>query len=176
MNRYGTLAQKESAWIKKNLNTERQIMKDLRNKKNVVIERRKQQRFNSPAAVTGKFFNKNMKGKNDFQGFIQDISLGGVSLEIRDDFSIIDDSLLKYTSIHMIVELNMPGGIHKIDFSGIVRWHTREKKEGMRFLYLGIQFNALNEDSKEILREYLSLGKGEKNLLWNLWDNLSIQP
>ncbi|MBW2184289.1 MAG: PilZ domain-containing protein, partial [Deltaproteobacteria bacterium] len=111
-----------------------------------------------------------------FQGFIQDISLGGASLEIRDDFSIIDDSLLKYTSIHMIVELNMPGGIHKIDFSGIVRWHTREKKEGMRFLYLGIQFNALNEDSKEILREYLSLGKGEKNLLWNLWDNLSIQP
>jgi len=151
-------------------------MKDLRNKKNVVIERRKHQRFNSPAAVTGKFFNKNMKGKNDFQGFIQDISLGGISLEIRDDFSLIEDSFLKYTSIHMVVELNMSDGTHKIDFSGIVRWHTRAKKEGMRFLYLGIQFNALNENSKEILREYLSLGKGEKNLLWNLWDNLSIQP
>ncbi len=158
------------------LNTERQIMKDLRNEKNVMIERRKHQRFNIPAAVNCKFFNKNMKGKNSFQGFIQDISLGGVSLEIRDDFSIIDDSLLKYTSIQMVLELNMSGGIHEIDFSGIVRWHRRVKKEDMRFVYLGIQFNALNENSKEILMEYLSLGKGDKNLIWNLWDNLSIQP
>ena len=150
-------------------------MKDLRNEKNMMIEGREDQRFNSPAAVNCTFFNKNMKGKNNFQGFIQDISLGGVSLEIRDDFSIIDDSLLKYTSIQMGLELNMPGGTHKMEFSGIVRRLKRVKKEGMSFLYLGIQFNALNESSKEILMEYLSLGTGDKNLIWNLWDNLSIQ-
>ena len=150
-------------------------MKDLRNEKNVTLEKRGNQRFNIPAVVNCKFINKNIKSENGFQGFIQDISLGGVVLEIRDDFLTIDDSLLQYTSIQMVLELNLPSGAHKMEFSGFVRWLRRVKKEGMSFLYLGIQFNPLKETSKEILMEYLSLGTGDKNLIWNLWDNLSIQ-
>jgi hypothetical protein len=150
-------------------------VKDLRNEKNVMLEKRENQRFNIPAVVNCKFINKNMKSENGFQGFIQDISLGGVVLEIRDDFLTIDDSLLQYTSIQMVLELNLPTGAHKMEFSGFVRWLRRVKKEGMSFLYLGIQFNPLKETSKEILMEYLSLGTGDKNLIWNLWDNLSIQ-
>lgn len=150
-------------------------MEDLKSNKNVMIERRKHQRFNIPAAVNCKFFNKDIKGKNSFQGFIQDVSFGGVSLELRDDFSIINDSLLKYTSVQMTLELNMSDGIHKINFSGIIRWYRRVKKEGMSFLYLGIQFYNLDESSKEVIKKYLALGTGDKNLIWNLWDNLTIQ-
>jgi len=150
-------------------------VKDLRNEKNVTLEKRGNQRFNIPAVVNCKFINKNIKSENGFQGFIQDISLGGVVLEIRDDFLTIDDSLLQYTSIQMVLELNLPSGAHKMEFSGFLRWLRRVKKEGMSFLYLGIQFNPLKETSKEILMEYLSLGTGDKNLIWNLWDNLSIQ-
>lgn len=150
-------------------------MEDLKSNKNVMIERRKHQRFNIPAAVNCKFFNKDIKGKSSFQGFIQDISFGGVSLELRDDFSIINDSLLKYTSVQMTLELNMSDGIHKINFSGIIRWYRRVKKEGMSFLYLGIQFYNLDESSKEVIKKYLALGTGDKNLIWNLWDNLTIQ-
>lgn len=151
-------------------------MEDLKDNKNVMIERRKHQRFNIPAAVNCKFFNKDIKGKNSFQGFIQDVSFGGVSLELRDDFSIINDSLLKYTNVQMTLELNMSDGIHKINFSGIIRWYRRVKKEGMSFLYLGIQFYNLDESSKEVIKKYLALGIGDKNLIWNLWDNLTIQP
>lgn len=151
-------------------------MEDLKNNKNAMIERRGHQRFNIPAAVNCKFFNKDIKGKSSFQGFIQDISFGGISLELRDDFSIINDSLLKYTSVQMTLELNMSDGIHKINFSGIIRWYRRVKKEGMSFLYLGIQFYNLDESSKEVIKKYLALGTGDKNLIWNLWDNLSIQP
>lgn len=150
-------------------------MEELKNNKNVMIERRKHQRFNIPAAVNCKFFNKDIKGKSSFQGFIQDISFGGVSLELRDDFSIINDSLLKYTSVQMTLELNMSDGIHKINFSGIIRWYRRVKKEGMSFLYLGIQFYNLDESSKEVIKKYLAFGTGDKNLIWNLWDNLTIQ-
>lgn len=150
-------------------------MEELKNNKNVMIERRKHQRFNIPAAVNCKFFNKDIKGKSSFQGFIQDISFGGVSLELRDDFSIINDSLLKYTNVQMTLELNMSDGIHKINFSGIIRWYRRVKKEGMSFLYLGIQFYNLDESSKEVIKKYLALGTGDKNLIWNLWDNLTIQ-
>lgn len=151
-------------------------MEELKNNKNVMIERRKHQRFNIPAAVNCKFFNKDIKGKSSFQGFIQDISFGGISLELRDDFSIINDSLLKYTSVQMTLELNMSDGIHKINFSGIIRWYRRVKKEGMSFLYLGIQFYNLDESSKEVIKKYLAFGTGDKNLIWNLWDNLTIQP
>lgn len=150
-------------------------MKDLRNEKNVMLERRENQRFNNPAVVKCKFINKNMKGKKGFQGFIQNISLGGVALEIRDDFSTIDDPLLQYAIIQMVLELNLSSGTYKMKFSGFVKWLRRVKKEGVSFLYLGIQFSPLNESSKEILMEYLSLGTGDKNLIWNLWDNLSIQ-
>jgi len=150
-------------------------VKDLRNEKNVTLEKRGNQRFNIPAVVNCKFINKNIKSENGFQGFIQDISLGGVVLEIRDDFLTIDDSLLQYTGIQMVLELNLPSGAHKMEFSGFLRWLRRVKKEGMSFLYLGIKFNPLKETSKEILMEYLSLGTGDKNLIWNLWDNLSIQ-
>lgn len=150
-------------------------MEELKNNKNVMIERRKHQRFNIPAAVNCKFFNKDIKGKSSFQGFIQDISFGGISLELRDDFSIINDSLLKYTSVQMTLELNMSDGIHKINFSGIIRWYRRVKKEGMSFLYLGIQFYNLDESSKEVIKKYLAFGTGDKNLIWNLWDNLTIQ-
>jgi len=75
------------------------------------INKRSHQRHNTPATVICKFFNRNLKGKSSFQGFIQDISLGGVSLEIRDDFLIIKDSVLKYTRIEMALELNLPDGI-----------------------------------------------------------------
>lgn len=150
-------------------------MEDLKSNKNVMIERRKHKRFNIPAAVNCKFFNKDIKGKNSFQGFIQDVSFGGVSLELRDDFSIINDSLLKYTNVQMTLELNMSDGIHKINFSGIIRWYRRVKKEGMSFLYLGIQFYNLDESSKEVIKKYLAFGTGDKNLIWNLWDNLTIQ-
>jgi len=44
------------------------------------VERRKHQRYTIPAAVICKFFNKDLEGNNSFQGFIQDISFGGVNL------------------------------------------------------------------------------------------------
>jgi hypothetical protein len=50
------------------------------------------------------------------------------------------------------------------------------KKNDKNFLYLGIQFQNLNEETMHVLEKYLSLGTGDNNLIWNLWDNLSIQP
>ena len=76
----------------------------------------------------------------------------------------------------MEVELNFPDGTHRMVFSGIVKWHKRVKKKDKNTLYLKIQFHNLDEKSSEMLNEYLSLGSGDKNLIWNLWDNLSPHP
>jgi c-di-GMP-binding flagellar brake protein YcgR len=146
------------------------------NGEKTVEERREHPRRQIPAAVTCTFYEEVLQGKGSFKGFIQDISLGGVALEIRDDFLSISETMLLYTSIEMHVEFNFPEGIQHISFSGLIRWYKRIKKKDKNFLYLGIKFQNLNEQSKEVLEKYLSLGTGDTNLIWNLWDNLTTQP
>jgi hypothetical protein len=141
-----------------------------------VIERRKRPRRKIPAAVTCTFYEEILQGKGSFSGFIQDISMGGVSMEIRDDFLSISETLLLYTSIEMQVEFNFPEGMQHISFSGLIKWYKRIKKKDKNFLYLGIQFQNLNEQKREVLEKYLLLGTGDTNLIWNLWDNLTTQP
>jgi hypothetical protein len=144
--------------------------------KNRDVERREHERHVIPAAVTCTFFEEVLRGKGSFQGFIQDISLGGVAMEIRDDFLTIKESLLLYTTIEMTLALNLSDGVHRMNISGIIRWYKRIKRGDKSFVYIGIKFHSLDEKSKEILEHYLSLGTGDTNLIWNLWDNLSTQP
>jgi len=138
------------------------------------IERRENKRYNIPTVVNCKFFEEVANGKSSFQGFIRDISFGGVSLEISDDCLNLKEELLKYTNIEMEVELNSPDGIHRMGFSGIIKWHKSVKNEDKNVLYLNIQFHNLDEKSANLLKEYLSLGSGDKNLFWNLWDNQAM--
>lgn len=152
---------------------ERDIMDTDHEKINRDVERRESKRYSIPAMVTCTFFEGGVKGKGNFQGFIQDISLGGVSLEIRDDFLKISETLLLYTTVEMSVAFNFPDGTHHMDFSGVVRWYRRRKEKVKNFLYLGIKFQHLSEENKELVKNYVSLGKGDKNLIWNLWDNMT---
>jgi len=151
-------------------------MENFDNDEKAKIEIREHQRYSVPAMVACTFLEESLRGKSSFQGFIQDISFGGVSLEVRDDFLIISDSLLKYTDLEMAVELDLPDGKHRLNFSGVIRWQKRVKKNNMSFLYLGIQFYDLKESDRNVLKKYLSLGTGDKNLIWNLWDNILMQP
>ena len=137
------------------------------------VERRQNKRYLIPAVVTCTFFEEVLNTKGSVQGYIQDISFGGVSLEIRDNFLSIKEELLMHTTVEMEVELNFPDGNHMMFFSGIVKWHKRIKKKGNRALCLRIQFHNLDEKNADMLNEYLSLGSGDKNLIWNLWDKLS---
>ena len=118
----------------------------------------------------------NVTGLPGLQGFIRNISFGGVLLEIMNDSSNVKEELLKYTNAEMEVELNSPDGLHKMNFSGIIKWYKKVKKKDNNTLYLNIQFHNLDDKSADVLKKYLSLSSGDKNLFWNLWDNLSMQP
>ena len=142
-------------------------------KENALLEERRENiRHSIPAVVNCTFFEEVFNGNDRVQGFIQDISFGGVSIEIRDDFLSIKEEFLLYTTVEMEVDLNFPDGMHRMDFSGIVKWYKRVKKKDKNNLYLKIQFHNLEEKSAEMLKKYLSLGSADKNLIWNLWDNL----
>jgi hypothetical protein len=125
--------------------------------------------------ITCTFYEGGIKGKSSFQGFIKDISSGGVSIDIRDDFLKISEALLLYTTIEMSVALSFPDGVHHMQFSGVIRWCRRRKEKDKNCLYLGINFHNLSEENRALIESYISLGKGDKNLIWNLWDNLSNQ-
>ena len=142
-------------------------------KEKEIVERRQNKRHKIPAAVTCTFFEEVISGKGSVKGFLQDISFGGVALEIRDDFLSIKEDLLMHTTVEMEMALNFPDGIHKMVFSGIVKWHKRVKEKDKNALFLKVQFHNLDEKSAEMLNTYLSLGRGDKNLIWNLWDDLS---
>lgn len=141
-----------------------------------VIERRAHRRHTIPVAVSCRLFKEDIKKKNSFQGFIQDISLGGVSLEIRDDTLVINDAFLMYLNMEMTFAINVPEGTYKLNVPGIVRWYKKAKKKGVNLLYLGVQFLNLKKSDEAILENYLALGAGDKSLIWNLWDSLSEHP
>jgi hypothetical protein len=102
------------------------------------VERREHERHVIPAAVTCTFFEEVLRGKGSFQGFIQDISLGGVAMEIRDDFLSIKESLLMYTTIEMTLALNLSDGVHRMNISGIIRWYKRIKRGDKSSILSGI--------------------------------------
>ena len=162
------------------------------------IDRRRHTRHSIPAAVTCTFFKGDLKGKDNFPGFIQNISLdtpvqytavyqckdsfpgfiqnislGGASLEIRDDSFLINDSFLQFTNMEMVFELPMPEGAHKITISGIIRWYHKIKKKDVNLLCLGVRFYNVDDRAKDILNQYLMQGTGDKNLIWSLWDTLN---
>ena len=49
------------------------------------------------------------------------------------------------------------------------------RKKGKSNFHLGIGLDEQNEKNREILNNYLSSGIGDTNLIWNLWDNLSLR-
>jgi len=122
--------------------------------------------------VTCSFVEELPAGQRSFEAFVQDISLGGVFLEIRDDFLYIDESVLPYSIIEMTLECTVPDGIEMMAVSGTIKWHKRIKKQAGSFLYLRIQFNTMDEMSLDTLKEFLALGTGDKHLFWNLWDTV----
>ena len=126
-----------------------------------------------PTLVTCTFLGNLCKGNRSYEGFIEDISLRELSLELRDDYFTIEESLAIYSPVEMRMNFNFPDGLHQVVLTGIIIWSKRVRKKEKSYLYLGIRLDEHNEKNGALLNDYLSLGIGDTNLIWNLWDNLS---
>jgi hypothetical protein len=149
------------------------VMDNLASSDPIQLEKRKHQRYCIPSVVTCRFPEELPGGQRSFQGFVQDISLGGVFLEIRDDFLCIKKPNLGCSTIEMTLECTMPEGVKLLAVAGNIKWHKRIKKATGSFLYLRIQFHTMDERNLKILKKFLSLGTGDKHLFWNLWDTIN---
>ena len=128
--------------------------------------------YTIPTFVNCTLLEHPLKGNRAYKGFIEDISLSELSLELRDDYFSIQESLLKYSTLEMTVIFHLPDGLHELNLPGIITWCKRIRKKDKSCLHLEIRLYELNEENREILKDYLYLGIGDKNLIWNLWDNL----
>ena len=108
-------------------------------------------------------------------GFIEDISLRELILELRDDFFGIQESLVSYSPLELSMNFHFHDGPHQVVLTGIIIWNKRVRKKGKSYLCLGIRLDEQDEKCGEILNNYLSSGIGDTNLIWNLWDYLSMR-
>jgi hypothetical protein len=127
-----------------------------------------------PTFVTCTFLENTFKGNRIYKGFIEDISLKELTLELRDDFFGIQESLVSYSPVELSMAFHFSDGRHQVVLTGIIIENKRVRKKEKSYLYLGIRLDEQDEKNGEILNDYLSSGIGDINLIWNLWDNLSI--
>jgi hypothetical protein len=74
----------------------------------------------------------------------------------------------------MTMDFHFPNGLHQVTLAGMVTWSKRLRKKDKSYLHLGINLYELKEKHRAILKDYLYLGIGDKNLIWNLWDTLLV--
>ena len=149
-------------------------MEDFTERATDAVEKYAHQFYNIPTFVNCTFLEHPLKANRSYKGFIEDISLNELSLELRDDYFSIQGSLLIYSTLEMTVIFHFPDGLHEVKLTGIITWCKRFRKKDKGYLDLGIRLYELNEKNRELLKNYLHLGIGDKNLIWNLWDNLPI--
>jgi hypothetical protein len=151
------------------------LIGDINERKTSVLERHIDHLHFIPTFVTCSFLEDSLKENRTYKGFIEDISSNELSLELRDDYFTIQESLLMYSPLKMSVVFHFPDGLHKVTLSGIIKWYKRVRMKEKSHLLLGIRLDELNEKNRELLDNYLCLGIGDTNLIWNLWDNLLIR-
>jgi hypothetical protein len=159
-----------------NLNFRQEIViGDFKERKTSVIEKHVDHLHSIPTFVTCSFLKDSIKWHRTYKGFIENISLNELSLELRDDYFTIQESLLIYSPLEMSVVFYFPDGSHKVTLAGIITQHKRVRVKEKCNLLLGVRLDEPNEKNREILNNYLNLGIGDTNLIWNLWDNLLIR-
>ena len=128
-----------------------------------------------PTFVNCTFLEDSLKWDRSYKGFIENISLHELSLELRDDYCTIQESLLRYSPLEINVALHFPAGLQEVVLTGIITWNKRVRVKERCSVLLGIRLDKLNEKNRGLLNNYLSLGIGDTNLNWNLWDNLFVR-
>jgi hypothetical protein len=150
-------------------------MEDFIKRETDVVEKCAHRLYTIPTFVNCMFLEHPLKGNRTYKGFIEDISLNELSLELRDDYFRIQESLLIYSTLEMTVIFHSSDGLHEVNLTGIITWCKRFRKKDKSYLHFGIRLYELSKKNRELLKGYLHLGIGDKNLIWNLWDNLAVR-
>ncbi|MBW1646044.1 MAG: PilZ domain-containing protein [Deltaproteobacteria bacterium] len=138
-------------------------------------ERRNFQRVDKPLGVDFSFLGEpaGIAGNNVFSGFIEDISLGGIRIQLRERYGKLYRVALQGERIKM--SFSFPQFDHTVFTTGIIRWSKKTTEHTDQLITLGVKFIDLAPTDQQYLENYLSSSQGDQNLLWDLW-NKEIRP
>ena len=110
-------------------------MENFNGRETNVVEKCVHQFSTIPTFVICRFLVDSLKESRPYKGFIEDISLNELSLELTDDYLTIQESLLKYSTLEMTVILHFPDDLHKVNLTGIIRLiFPRKSRHTVRLL------------------------------------------
>jgi hypothetical protein len=105
-----------------------------------------------------------------YLGIAVDISTGGACVDLG--LSPIDAYHAPHKGQTVDLQIDLSDGATKLKMSGRIAWLRLEDTDKGSAMMVGIQFDSLSPNDRELLVEYCAGGVGEQNLLWSLWDSM----
>ncbi|MBN2231320.1 MAG: PilZ domain-containing protein [Deltaproteobacteria bacterium] len=142
---------------------------------NTAQDRRAHKRLDKPLAVTFGIIgaSTSLARHDSFSGYVEDISLGGVRLTLREKYGRLYGINLQEQQVKLTFSL--PRFDCLISTPGNIQW-SRSSREGSDTLFtLGIRFTNMSSTDRRYLENYLAATQGDHNLLWDLW-NKEMRP
>ena len=132
---------------------------------------RRAARHQLPMQIHLKIFQEESKKTPlSFHGFTDDISMGGACIVLGAQYHTGD--IAKLTGEKVKMQMSLPVESVNLVILGIIVWAKEIFIEGKKSSILGVQFQDLKPDDREILKAYCCGSEGEQNLIWSLWSSL----
>ena len=100
-----------------------------------------------------------------FNGYIENISLGGACVYFEDRYGRVDPVELSDTKMKLII--HMPEGEKMVVLSSAKRI-IRNTPEQF-FIEIGIEFENLEDWQEKALNKLMTSKKKDQNMMWSLW-------
>ena len=138
-------------------------------------EKRQACRHDKPLSVYFGFFGEkeSLSGPESFRGFVEDVSTGGVRIQIVDAYGFLYGKDLRRKVIKLSIP--MPQFDYTLVTTGIIQWVKSDNKSLNQTFSLGVEFINISMTDCQYLENYLSSNLGDQNLLWDLWSK-EVKP
>jgi CRP-like cAMP-binding protein len=130
---------------------------------------RRSRRFGVPTKVEVKI-GLSEEEKPTYTGIAQDLSLNGICIDFGTDSQKIANTRLKGQFVQM--RLDLQNEVAVLDISGTIVWHQGLMTGKSSSVLVGIRFDSMDKEDRNLLIEYCSGSAGEQNLLWSLWHTM----
>jgi hypothetical protein len=128
-------------------------------------------RHKLPTQVNLKIFkDKLCKTPLHFDGFTENISLGGASVVLGSNYETGQFDTLAGKNVKL--QIYLPIEFVNLSVLGTTVWSKEVPLEGKTTAVVGIQFKDMTDADRRLLQGYNCGSEGEQNLIWSLWDSL----
>ena len=114
-----------------------------------------------------------LSNRTSFQGFIEDISLGGLRLQLRERYGKLYKMKLQGKQVKLAIPFSQFN--YTIYALGTIQWSNDFQEHTEHVITMGIRFIDLSPTDCQYLENYMGSNKGDHNLLWELW-NKEVKP